>query len=141
MSASILEPVSILHAQPPAPGALASLPDFAAHLLGVPLSIITPMEGRSFCTRAADDDDAWTARRDARLAQTLCRFPAASGRPLLIEDARAHPAVRAEPQLWMGEAAYLGVPIRTPDGRVLGTFCAIDAHPRRWAEGEARVLA
>jgi PAS domain S-box-containing protein/diguanylate cyclase (GGDEF)-like protein len=49
--------------------------------------------------------------------------------------------VRAEPELWMGEAAYAGVPIRTPDGRVLGTFCAIDARPRRWAEADVRALA
>ncbi|HVG45257.1 MAG TPA: EAL domain-containing protein [Longimicrobium sp.] len=139
MPASTREPLLISHAQPPAPGALGSLPDFAAHLLSVPLAIITPMEGRSFCSRAADGD-GWTARRGAALAQTLCHLPASSGRPLLIEDARAHPAVRGRPELWMGEAAYAGVPVRTPDGRVLGTFCAIDARPRRWAEADVRAL-
>jgi PAS domain S-box-containing protein/diguanylate cyclase (GGDEF)-like protein len=140
MPASTLPSISLLHAQAPTPGALGSLPDFAAHLLGVPLSIITPLEGRAFSTRAAGDDDAWAQRRGAELARTLCHIPASSGRPLLMEDARAHPAVRARPELWLGEAAYAGVPIRTPDGRVLGTFCAIDARPRRWAEGEVRVL-
>jgi len=140
MPASALEPVSILHAQPPSPGALASLPDFAAHLLSVPLAIITPMEGRALGSRAVEGD-AWGPRRAAALAQTLCRLPAASGRPLLIDDARAHPAVRAQPQLWMGEAAYAGVPILTADGRVLGTFCAIDARPRRWGDADVRVLA
>ena len=141
MPASTLPPFSVLHATAPAPGALASLPDFAAHLLGVPLSIITPLEGRAFCARAIDEEDVWAARRGAELAQTLCHIPAASGRPLLMEDARVHPAVRARPELWMGEAAYAGVPIRTPDGRVLGTFCAIDARPRHWTEGEVRLLA
>jgi PAS domain S-box-containing protein/diguanylate cyclase (GGDEF)-like protein len=140
MPASALEPVSILHAQHLSPGALASLPDFAAHLLSVPLAIITPMEGRALSTRAAEGD-AWVDRRRAPLALTLCRLPAASGRPLLIDDARAHPAVRAQPQLWMGEAAYAGVPILTADGRVLGTFCAIDARPRRWGDADVRVLA
>jgi len=141
MSASTLhEAVSILHGQPPASGALASLPDFAAHLLSVPLCIISPMEGRALSTRGVEGDP-WAARRGAALAQTLCRLPAASGRPLLIEDARAHHAVRAQPELWMGEAAYAGVPILTADGRVLGTFCAIDERPRRWGEADVRVLA
>ena len=46
MPASALEPVSILHAQHPAPGALASLPDFAAHLLSVPLSLAAEIQHR-----------------------------------------------------------------------------------------------
>jgi PAS domain S-box-containing protein/diguanylate cyclase (GGDEF)-like protein len=101
------------------------------------------VEGRSFCTPPVDGaaGDAWSARRAAALDGTLCRIPAATARALLIGDARAHAAVRAEPGLWLGEAAYAGVPIVAGDGRVLGTFCAIDARPRRWAEAEVQVLA
>jgi PAS domain S-box-containing protein/diguanylate cyclase (GGDEF)-like protein len=139
MSASTLSQVSTLYTQFPTSGALNTLPEFAAQLLSVPLSIITPVEGRSYSTKEVAGD-GWEARRAALLGDTLCSLPAASGRPLLIEDAREHPELSGRLELWMGEAAYVGVPIRTPEGRVLGTFCAIDTRPRRWLDGDVRAL-
>ena len=140
MPASTLDIATLLrtHAAP-VPGPLASVPGFAAQMLAVPLSLLSLAEGRVFSTPAADGD-AWSARRAAPLHGSLCRIPAASGRPLLIDDAAGHAAVRAEPALWLGETAYAGVPVRGRDGRVLGTLCAIDARPRAWSERDVEAL-
>jgi PAS domain S-box-containing protein/diguanylate cyclase (GGDEF)-like protein len=140
MSASMLDFAALLRAHAaPSPGSLASLPGFAAQLLGVPLAILSLEEGRSFATPAADGD-GWARRRAASLQGSLCRIPASSGRALVIDDAAAHAAVRDEPELWLGEAAYAGVPVRGRDGRVLGTFCAIDERPRAWGDADVAVL-
>lgn len=37
--------------------------------------------------------------------------------------------------------AYAGLPLRTPEGEVLGSFCAIDYQPRAWSERELSLLA
>jgi GAF domain-containing protein len=61
--------------------------------------------------------------------------------PLIIEDARNDPLVcenLAIPDL--GVAAYLGVPLATPEGHVLGSLCAIDTEPRAWSEDDLLTL-
>ena len=122
-----------------APDALPRLAAMAERMLQVPVSIITLADGRACCGRAGDDP-RWRARRDAPLSRSLCRIPATSGRPLLVEDARRHPAVLENPVLWLGEVGYAGVPIRAADGSVAGSFCAIDTRPRAWTPDEVEVL-
>jgi diguanylate cyclase (GGDEF)-like protein len=39
-----------------------------------------------------------------------------------------------------GVAAFAGMPIRSGDGRVLGSFCAFDAAPRTWTTVELGIL-
>ena len=36
--------------------------------------------------------------------------------------------------------AYLGVPIHSPDGNVLGSFCMIDVKPRAWSPGDLQLV-
>jgi PAS domain S-box-containing protein/diguanylate cyclase (GGDEF)-like protein len=140
MPASSAELVPVLRAvSGGSPVSLPRLATFAARLLDVPLAVISSVEGRTWST-PPDEVDGWHSRRHAPLASSLCRIPADTGRPLLIDDARAHPLVRDEPALWRGEAAYAGVPIRTSDGFVAGTFCAVDSRPRVWTGDDVEVL-
>jgi signal transduction histidine kinase len=61
----------------------------------------------------------------------------ASGEPLVIDDARDTPLVRDNLAIRdLDVIAYAGVPLRTSDGAVLGTFCAIDHEPRAWSEAD-----
>jgi diguanylate cyclase (GGDEF)-like protein/PAS domain S-box-containing protein len=125
--------------QPPAAAALERLASFAERMLEVPVSLITLVDGgRPFS--APGSDDAWRARREAPLSLSLCQYAVRSGRPLVIEDARLHPIVRENPSLWLGEVGYAGVPVRSPDGSVTGSMCAIDTRPRVWTEEEIDIL-
>jgi GAF domain-containing protein len=40
----------------------------------------------------------------------------------------------------LGVVAYAGMPLTTPDGQTLGSFCAIDTQPREWTEEEIEIL-
>ncbi|HSU14201.1 putative bifunctional diguanylate cyclase/phosphodiesterase [Longimicrobium sp.] len=138
MPASTLEALALRLSAPPAPDALARLAGFAERLLDVPVSLITLAEGRAWCGPAAGA--RWQPRRETPLHRSLCGVPARTGRTLLVEDARAHPLVRENPALWMGEVAYAGAPIRTADGTVAGSICAIDTRPRTWTGEDAEAL-
>jgi GAF domain-containing protein len=36
--------------------------------------------------------------------------------------------------------AYLGVPVRSRNGHVLGSFCVVDHQTRRWADKDCETL-
>jgi two-component system sporulation sensor kinase A len=61
--------------------------------------------------------------------------------PLVISDARQHPLVCDNLAIGaLGVVAYLGVPLTTPEGHVMGSFCTIDNKPRRWTQNDFALL-
>ena len=40
----------------------------------------------------------------------------------------------------LGIIAYAGIPLRTTDGHVLGSFCAIHDHARNWSDDDLATL-
>jgi PAS domain S-box-containing protein len=68
------------------------------------------------------------------LSQTICRHVVASGTYLAIPDTDTDPLARSEATIReLGIGAYLGVPLVTPEGEVIGVLCSIDRHPRAWS--------
>jgi signal transduction histidine kinase/ActR/RegA family two-component response regulator len=64
------------------------------------------------------------------------------GEPLVINDAREHELVSenlAIPDLKV--IAYLGVPIVTAKGEVVGSFCVLEDRPRIWTQDELDLLS
>ncbi|PZV17940.1 MAG: histidine kinase [Leptolyngbya sp.] len=59
-----------------------------------------------------------------------------TGSPLVVEDATACTDYGNAPE---GYRAYLGVPLRTPAGEVLGTICSFQHQPRRFTEAEVQL--
>jgi PAS domain S-box-containing protein/diguanylate cyclase (GGDEF)-like protein len=113
---------------------------FAARLLHAPVSVISLVDA-DHPISAGDSGDAWRRRREAPLSRSLCQLAADAGEPLLLEDAREHPAVRRDPAVWLGEVGYAGIPFRRADGRVAGTLCVVDGRPRTWTPEEVEVLS
>lgn len=79
--------------------------------------------------------------------QTYCQFVVRDDRPLAIPDTRLYPGPRPEPlEAASGAVAereirfYVGVPIRSAAGAVLGTLCAIDYEPRTISDDEISQL-
>ncbi|MCF3650766.1 ATP-binding protein [Synoicihabitans lomoniglobus] len=58
---------------------------------------------------------------------------------LLIVD-KTHPAPKKDELNSTDVAAYLGYPIRTPDGFIVGVFGAMDTKERVWAEEEIELM-
>ena len=117
--------------------ALQRVAGFALRLLDVPVAFATLSDG----TRViAGEAAAWGARLEVPLARTLCQLAVNAGRPLVIDDARDHPLVSENPLLWLGEMAYVGVPVRDGAGEVVGCLSAMDAHPRKWTPEQVHML-
>ncbi len=60
-----------------------------------------------------------------------------TGQTLCVEDAKIHPEYGSPPE---GYLAYIGVPLRTYQGEVIGTICSFCRYPRLFTVEEVRTL-
>jgi GAF domain-containing protein len=114
----------------------------ASRLLGTPVSFVTLVdEGRQFFKSSVGLTEPLASRRQTPLSHSFCQYVVASRRPLVVSDARKHPLVRDNPAISeFGVASYLGIPLTSPDGHVLGSFCAIDHTARAWTPDDEAVM-
>ncbi|MEU9506381.1 SpoIIE family protein phosphatase [Micromonospora sp. NPDC048170] len=130
---------------------LAAAPDEAfdrfarlvGDLLDVPVALVSLVDAeRQFFPGEVGLAQPWAARRQTPLSHSFCQHVVDLGTPMVLPDARLHPAVRdnlAVPEL--GVVAYAGMPLTDLEGHVLGSLCAIDHKPRDWTAGQLRTLA
>jgi signal transduction histidine kinase len=133
-----------------ATGLLDSAPDepfdrltrLACRLLGVPVALLSLVEAdRQFFKSMVGLPQPWALLRETPLSHSFCQHVVARGAPLLLQDARTHPVLGANLAVRdLGVVAYLGMPLTTPEGQVLGALCAIDTEPRSWTPGDAAAL-
>jgi PAS domain S-box-containing protein len=127
----------------PPESAFDRLTRLATRVLGVPVSLVSLVDAdRQFFKSAVGLAEPWASLRQTPLSHSFCQHLVGTGEPLVIPDARQDPRVSenlAIPDL--GVAAYCGIPLRTRDGQVLGSFCAIDTAPRQWTPADMEVLA
>ena len=71
----------------------------------------------------------------------MCVEAVAYRDPLVLSDARSDNRLCNGPAVTeLGVVAYLGVPLITGDGHVLGALCAIDERPRDWSAEQVELL-
>ena len=74
------------------------------------------------------------------LSQTICRHVVTSGTPLVVADTQAHTLARNEATIQaLGIGAYLGVPLTTAKGEVVGVLCAVERHARDWSQAQIEI--
>ena len=103
------------------------------------LSLVT--DERQFFKAQVGLPEPTATERQTPLSHSFCQHVVRTGDPFVVEDAREHPLVKdnlAIPDL--NVIAYLGVPVVTADGHVLGSFCAIQDSPRAWTDEDRQVL-
>ena len=124
----------------PAEEAFDRLARLAVSVLNAPVALVTLIDAdREFLKSCIGLPEPWASRRELPLTHAFCIYNRIAGQPLVIEDARKHPLFKDSPAIRdLGAISYLGFPLVTSDGYVLGTFCVIDTKPRRW---EAREIA
>ena len=67
----------------------------------------------------------------------MCSQVVASGGPLVISDLTQDPIYRNQPQNEaIAVVAYLGVPVANSDGKIVGTYCALETRQRTWIESD-----
>jgi DNA-binding transcriptional MerR regulator len=111
-------------------------------LLDVPVSLVSVVEPeRQFFVSCLGLPEPWQTERATPISHSFCQHCVVSGAPFVVDDARLHPLVRDNPAIDdLGVVAYLGVPISSSDGAVLGTLCAIDSRPRAWTPDDVELL-
>ena len=113
----------------------------AAEQLEAPVALmsIVGADRQFFASHYGLEGELATVRETA-LDHSYCKHVVASDAPLVVSDAERHPKVRDSFAITGAARAYLGVPLRTDDGHVLGSFCVVDNHPRDWDAEDRRVL-
>lgn len=114
----------------------------AARLTGAPVSFISVVdEGRDFYKSCFGFGEPLSSEREVT-GHTFCHYAVVSDEPLVIPDTRAEEEYSQVPTVEsMGVAAYLGIPLKTRDGQVIGSFCAVDFEPREWTAEHVEILS
>jgi two-component sensor histidine kinase len=133
-----LDSLAVLHAtglldSPPEP-AFDRVTRFVTRLLGVPVSLVSLVDAnRQFFKSAVGLPEPWASRRETPLTHSFCQHLVPTAETLAIEDAHGHALVCNNLAVSeLGVTAYLGAPLITRTGYVLGALCAIDSKPRKW---------
>ena len=121
---------------------LDRLAQIACSTIACPVALVSLVESdrQLFPGQAGLPEPVATAR-DTPLSHPFCQQVVTSREPLIVENAREHPALNANPAIEaLDVVAYAGVPIILRGGAVAGSFCAIDTKPRKWSEADLGVL-
>lgn len=115
----------------------------ATNSIDAPVALVSLVDqDRQFFKSCVGLPEPWASQRETPLSYSFCQHTVVSGQPLVIEDARQHPLVKDNLAIRdLGVVAYAGMPLRTSDGHVIGSFCVIDQKPRVWSERELAILA
>jgi diguanylate cyclase (GGDEF)-like protein/PAS domain S-box-containing protein len=126
----------------PSREALDRLTRLAARLLNAPTALVSLVDTkRQFFASAIGLAEPWATIRETPVADSFCQYVVKTDAPFVVEDATSHPVVydhRAVEDLKI--IAYAGMPLRTMEGHVLGSFCVIDDHRRQWSHEDLETL-
>jgi PAS domain S-box-containing protein len=96
---------------------------------------------RHFYKSAVGLSEYWASNPDIPLSHSYSKFVIATGEPLIICDAREHPLTQNNPAIEdLGAVAYLGQPLITREGHVVGSLCITDHQPRNWTRSNLQIL-
>jgi signal transduction histidine kinase len=126
----------------PTEEAFDRLTRLAVIFVNAPIGLVSLVDAdRQFFKSSIGLPEPWCTSRVIPLSHSICQYNRVANQPLLIEDARVHPFFKDNPAIPdLNVIAYLGFPLVTSDGYVLGSFCVIDSKPRRWKKKQVAVI-
>lgn len=114
----------------------------ASRLLDVPVSLVSLVDAnRQFFKAQVGLQGPVVQSRETPLSHSFCQYVVTTEESLAVSDARTHPLLSNNGAIEdLNVIAYLGEPLRAPDGAVIGSFCAISDSPRTWTDEDRKVL-
>ena len=108
----------------------------AADVTRSPMALVSLVDSERQWFKARHGLDTPEMHRDLAFCAWALLDP---DRPLIVSDATTDPRFRDNPLVTGGPAirSYIGIPLVSPEGQALGTFCVIDTVPR---EHDARMV-
>lgn len=118
--------------------ALDRITALAGEVLGVPTVCVSMVDARQQLVASSFGLSVPAAML---LSYTFRSHVVASRRPLVVADGRLDPLLARNPAVRDGTVrACVGMPLRTADGRSVGTLMAMDRRPRRWTVPQLDLL-
>ncbi len=103
-------------------------------LLNIDLTIVTLVQDREF-DRVVASSDGMEDATVYDLHGTVTGTVVSSGRSLVVEDVRLTQNYQSFPEEFL---CYMGVPLRTAQGDIIGTICSFHSEPRTFLPEEIR---
>ncbi|MDQ2757295.1 MAG: GAF domain-containing protein [Actinomycetota bacterium] len=128
---------------PPLKAALVRFAKEAADLMGLPIGLVSIVLGDTqFFAGSYGIDGTWMADTGGTPVEwSFCANVVRTGDPYLVEDAETDPFQFDNPLVLLdGIRSYVGVPLVTSSGHVLGTCCTIGNTMREFADTEITAL-
>jgi len=107
-----------------------------SHLLGLGWSVVTCCDQKNYQVLASNisleiEDNSFSLH--GSLSGTVVK----TGKVLSVSDTQVNPQYGSPPP---GYRAYLGVPLKTPDGKVIGTICSFAEQPQVFSEESVKIV-
>jgi two-component sensor histidine kinase len=120
------------------------LANLAAKSIGTAAGLIMRLnpEDIEVCVSSTGPDNPYSPSDRERLGMGLyCETVVGTRDVLNIPDALADNAWKDNPDIPLGMVAYLGMPLKWPDGEIFGTICVLDRQEHRFSDLHIEVLA
>jgi hypothetical protein len=114
----------------------------ATRLLKAPISLVSLVShDRQFFKAMYGLSGQLADMRGTPISGSFCRYVVDLRQPLVVNNAREHPLVKNNPSIEeFGVVAYLGAPVVSCNGEILGSFCVIDSVPRVWTQEDIEMI-
>ncbi len=114
----------------------------AGRLLGVPVSLFTIVDvDRQFFKAHTGLPEDLQRERQTPLSHSYCQHVVNTDAPLIVRDSSQDArVVNNGATIDLGLTAYLGVPVRTADGHVIGSFCALSYEVQDWTDDDLKLM-
>ncbi|CAN5576150.1 hypothetical protein BH10CHL1_BH10CHL1_39220 [soil metagenome] len=119
------------------------LTELACRFVQAPIALVSFVDDqRQFFKSSLGLPEPVATERTTPLSHSFCQHVVTSQQPLVITDARDDPRVCDNLAIRdLNVIAYLGIPLSTTEGHVLGSLCVIDHCPRQWSEADVEILS
>ncbi len=126
----------------PAEEAFDRITRLVGKVIGAPVALVSLVDSnRQFFKSQLGLPAPMDSVRETPLSHSFCQHVVLTGNTLAVTDARTDERVRDNLAVRdLSVVAYLGVPLRLPDGSVIGSLCAIDMQKRDWSEQDIATL-
>jgi signal transduction histidine kinase len=114
---------------------LKTIADGVSELLQIDWSIVTLCDSSTEKILASSID--LQGKLEGSIHGSVTSYVVSSGQILVIEDIQTQPEFGRSSA---GYRAYLGVPLRTSQGEVIGTICSLHRQPRKFQASELKIV-
>jgi diguanylate cyclase (GGDEF)-like protein len=108
-------------------------------IFGVDTSLVSMIDGHRQWYKASRG----MTPAEVPITETFCRFTMAGGDSMVVNDATLDARFRENPHVTGAKGSirfYASSPMKTPEGYIIGTLCAIDSRPREFSGKDVLVL-